>query len=210
MAAAKLSQRILDHLQEQPGCSDRELTDSLVGRGRPLLPVNTSCRAMSAQGLITRSMREDGVLGNFLPGQIVPIVPEQPKLDGTVQEESNEEDVKQVLQQWLESQSYMVERAMARSHGIDIEAVDCAGKRPRWIIEVKGFSSKDPVNSNFFLSVLGEALQRMSDSSARYSIALPDTKRYRHLWESLPTIAKERTGITCLLIAAGGKIAILD
>ena len=110
------------------------------------------------------------------------------------------------MRQWLATQGYVVRGVMARAHGIDIEACDREGERPRWVIEVKGFGSGDTIRGNFFITILGETLQRMSDPNARYSIALPDTRQYRHLWETLPAIAKERTGITCLLVGPDGKV----
>jgi hypothetical protein len=59
---------------------------------------------------------------------------------------------------------------------------------------------------NYFLAILGETLQRMSDSNAKYSIALPDMKQYRGLWERLPKLAKERTGISILFVKEDGII----
>jgi len=59
---------------------------------------------------------------------------------------------------------------------------------------------------NYFLSMLGETLQRMDDPAARYSIALPDMAQYRSLWERLPALAKERTTIDILFVDADGNI----
>lgn len=53
---------------------------------------------------------------------------------------------------------------------------------------------------NYFLAKLGETLQRMSDPNAKYSIALPDMPQYRNLWNRLPRLAKERTGISVLFV----------
>lgn len=51
-------------------------------------------------------------------------------------------------------------------------------------------------------------LQRMDDPDARYSIAFPDMKQYRGLWERLPQLAKERTTIDMLLIDSKGNIEV--
>jgi hypothetical protein len=59
---------------------------------------------------------------------------------------------------------------------------------------------------NYFLAILGEILQRMSDPEAKYSIALPDLGQFRNLWARLPELAKSRTGITILFVNADGDI----
>ena len=87
--------------------------------------------------------------------------------------------------------------------GIDIEAT----KGPsRWIIEVKGCGSLQAMRVNYFVGMLGELLQRMNDPNARYSIALPDMKQFRGLWERLPDLAKSRTTISALFVDASGHI----
>lgn len=76
----------------------------------------------------------------------------------------------------------------------------------RWLIEVKGPGSRQPMRVNYFLGILGEALQRMNDPNARYLIALPDMDQYRRLWNRLPQLAKERATIDLLLINSDGNI----
>ena len=71
---------------------------------------------------------------------------------------------------------------------------------------MKGGGSRDPMRVNYFLAVLGELLQRMDDPAARYSIALPDMKQFRGLWSRLPMVAKTRTQITALFVAASGDV----
>ncbi len=62
------------------------------------------------------------------------------------------------------------------------------------------------MRNNYFLSVLGEILQRMEDPHVKYSIAFPDMEKYRRLWKELPNLAKERTKITALFVTDQGKI----
>lgn len=62
------------------------------------------------------------------------------------------------------------------------------------------------MNVNYFLAVLAETLQRMDDPNAKYSIALPDVKQFRNLWDRLPLLAKQRTGITAIFIDELGRI----
>jgi hypothetical protein len=59
---------------------------------------------------------------------------------------------------------------------------------------------------NYFLGVLGELLQRMSDPEAKYSIALPDLPQFRRLWERLPELAKRRTTISALFVSGSGDV----
>jgi hypothetical protein len=59
---------------------------------------------------------------------------------------------------------------------------------------------------NYFIGILGEILQRMDDPNAKYSIALPDMKQFRGLWERLPHVAKERIQITALFIDPQGAV----
>jgi hypothetical protein len=63
---------------------------------------------------------------------------------------------------------------------------------------------------NYFLMILGETLQRMSDEGAQYSIALPDMPQYRNLWGRLPPLAKARTTISCLFVSESGEVTHAD
>jgi hypothetical protein len=60
---------------------------------------------------------------------------------------------------------------------------------------------------NYFLGILVETLQRMSDPSARYSIALPDLPQFRALWVRLPSLAKKRTDIAALFVTPAGQVS---
>jgi hypothetical protein len=62
------------------------------------------------------------------------------------------------------------------------------------------------MQNNYFLGVLGELLQRMHDQNASYSIALPDLPKFRRLWNQLPALAKQRTGISALFIDDKGTV----
>lgn len=119
----------------------------------------------------------------------------------------SEDDIKQYLKTWLESNGWVVRVAWGKSHGVDLIATQ-AGKR--WLIEAKGPGSRSAMQHNYFLSILGEILQRMDDAQAHYSIAFPDLKVYRNLWFRLPAIAKQRTGIDMLLVSNDGTVTILN
>jgi len=102
--------------------------------------------------------------------------------------ELQEDDIKEKLNYYLTSLGWTTQIAMAKKRGIDIDAYK--GKE-RWIIEVKGCGTRSAMRVNYFLSMLGEILQRMDDPNAKYSIALPDMKQNRGLWVRLPKLAKE-------------------
>jgi hypothetical protein len=114
----------------------------------------------------------------------------------------DEDEVKELLKGHLESEGWQVKVKRGKTHGIDVEATKGTG---RWIIEAKGFSVKvSPVE--YFKDVLGEILQRMEFDGPKYSIAFPDIKDYRNLWERLPSLAKHRAEISCLFVDKQGKV----
>ncbi|WP_339171265.1 hypothetical protein NSQ55_03585 [Paenibacillus sp. FSL H7-0943] len=117
--------------------------------------------------------------------------------------ELQEDDVKEKLNRYLTSLGWTTHIAMGKIRGIDIDAYKGT---ERWVIEVKGCGSRSAMRVNYFLSMLGEILQRMDDPNAKYSIALPNMKQYRVLWGRLPKLAKERTNITILFVSEDGAI----
>jgi len=118
-----------------------------------------------------------------------------------------ERRIRSILDSFLTSQGWICEVAGTTNHGIDIEA-----KRgtERWVIETK--SSEDTTHDiiNSFVSSLGEILQRMDDRNCKYSVALPDTKPFRRLWERLPVLVKKKTGITALFVSQTGTVKELS
>jgi len=93
--------------------------------------------------------------------------------------------------------------AWGHEREIDIDAIRGT---ERWVIEVKGRGSLNPMQVNYFVEVLGETLQRMDDPYAEYSIALPALQQYRGLWDRLPKTAKDRTRISALLVDEWGNV----
>jgi hypothetical protein len=93
--------------------------------------------------------------------------------------------------------------AWGRSRGIDIDA---RRSTERWIVEAKGRGNSPQEQGNYFLNGLGELLQRMTDSNARYSLAFPDLPRYRGLWKRLPPLVKDRLGVTVLFVDEKGNV----
>jgi hypothetical protein len=196
-----LKERILALLQNGDGLTDREITDRLFAPGALQQPVNQTCRQLELQSRLLRRTRPDGKIGNYLNG-----VTEAAQETEDVPISSDflsEDNVKLHLKNWLESQGWRTTVVWRKERGIDIEAFR---NNQRWIIEAKGSGSRDQMRVNYFLSILGETLQRMNDPGAKYSIALPDHRQFRNLWARLPDLAKSRTTITMLFVDLNGKV----
>ena len=173
--------------------------------------VNQVCRVLADRGSIVRRARPDGRIGNFPAGVAADECPfegrhHQP-LRSSSAEGLTEDDVKRVLDVWLRSQGWEPRIAWGHHRGADIDA---RRGQERWIIEAKGSGSLQPMRVNYLQAVLGEILQRMDDPNARYSIALPDMRQYRDLWERLPRLAKSRTNITALFVSENGTVVRIE
>jgi hypothetical protein len=55
------------------------------------------------------------------------------------------------------------------------------------------------MQNNYFVSIVGELMQRMSDDRAKHSIAFPDVPKFRRLWSEFPMMVKERLQISAPL-----------
>ena len=201
-----LGERVLALVEESPGPTDRELTNRLVGAAAGQQPVNQAARKLVNQGRLDRHRRPDGKIGNYPAGASPPPPAATPAVlpkSATKTSDLSEDDVKRRLKIWLEDAGWQVEIKWGHDRGIDVVA-----KRGSevWVIEAKGCGSRNPMRVNYFLAMLGETLQRMEEPSARYSIALPDMKQYRGLWNRLPKLAKSRTGISALFVAPDGEV----
>lgn len=193
-------------LKDQDGLTDREITNLLLGVSEPQQSVNQACRSLESKQIIKRVQRFDGKLGNYLNAEkaIVNAAESQNKPDVSMASSVfSEDNIKQKLKEHLEKNGWQTQIAWGKTPGIDINAIR---RTERWIIEVKGVGSSNPMNVNYFLGVLAETLQRMDDPNAKYSIALPDVKQFRNLWGRLPFLAKSRTEITALFVNEQGKI----
>jgi hypothetical protein len=194
-----LQERISTFLQDNPGSTDRQIANELLGPEKHQSPVNIGCRRLEAKGIIARKKRDDGKIGNYPSGQIPPI--NNIEASKISDEGLSEDDIKKVLELYLKKLGWSVKVAYGGQHGIDIDAIR---GESRWIIEVKGPGSRNEMRVNYFIGILGELLQRMSDPNAKYSIALPDMEQFHRLWARLPGLAKERTGITILFVDKSG------
>ena len=115
-----------------------------------------------------------------------------------------EEEIKQILKRWLRKNGWEPTAiAWGRKPGADIVAQQ---DKKEWVIEVKGCGSRNAMRVNYFLAILGETLQRMNNERTKYSIALPNMKQYRDLWDKLPALAKKRTKISVLFVEENGQV----
>lgn len=198
-----LKNDIIKYLEAFPGATDTEIEKAL---GKLHQQVNRVCRDLEKQGLLVRQPNPEkrGHLGNF-PCRNAPerIPPENQRVSG---EPLQEEDIKHILYNRLISDGWSVKVAWGHTPGVDIDA---RKDGHRWLIEVKGPGSRQPMRVNYFIGILGETLQRMDDPDARYTIAFPDMEQYRRLWNKLPRLAKERTTIDMMLIDSNGEMQVL-
>lgn len=203
-----LAERIIKLLEQNPGLTDREITDSLNGHSAPQQPINQKCHALKDRGILVRRNRSDGLIGNYLMSQAANIISVNKEVidDKATNDNLSEDEVKHLLEKWLVSKGWQVEVAWGHKQGVDIEA---RRGNMRWIIEVKGCGSRQPMRVNYFLGGLGELLQRMDKPEVEYSIAFPDMQQFRGLWGRLPSLAKARTGISALFVAASGNVVRL-
>jgi hypothetical protein len=203
-----LPQRILALLSTSPGLTDREMTNALRGHNAPQQPINQAARALEVRKRIVRRRRPDGLIGNFLVegsadfAMLPARTPNNHDVDAL-----SEDDIKRTLVKWLDADGWSASVAWAKQPGADIDA---RRGEERWLIEVKGPGSRPQMRVNYFLGILGETLQRMSDPHARYSIALPELIQYRRLWERLPALAKKRAGISAIFVSKSGGVAVAE
>jgi hypothetical protein len=198
-----LKDRIVTLLRQTPGLTDREITDRLFGPGAAQQATNQAARALAAAGQIVRRARQDGKVGNYpADTPAVEVVRSTPP-ESAQSEMLSEDEVERRLQAWLEASGWQVSVVWGGGRGIDLDA---KRKGQRWIIEAKGCGSLDSMRVNYFISILGELLQRMDDPDARYSIALPDMKQFRGLWQRLPQRAKSRTMVSALFVDPSGRV----
>jgi hypothetical protein len=114
-----------------------------------------------------------------------------------------EKKMKYILEEYLASQGWARENAIFNNQDIDLEV---SRGDEKWRVQIKSAICLTDEIINSFVSALGQILQRMDDSSCKYSIALPDTRPFRRLWERVPRLAKSRTGITALFISETGEV----
>ena len=94
----------------------------------------------------------------------------------------DEEAVKSSVAGFLRSRGYTVAVGKKRERGPDMRA---SKEGLKLIVEAKGEGSRNEMFNNFFVSALGEILQRMTEQAAEYGIALPAHRKFARLIEEL-------------------------
>jgi len=114
-----------------------------------------------------------------------------------------EKEVVEILKAWLKCNDWVVTRANHKGPGVDIVA-EKNGKR--WFIETKGDAKNDdPANQDAaFYSALGQLVAYRSEGNAKYSVAFPQTHRYKSRWKGLSPAA--RCSVDSCLFVTNGKL----
>lgn len=200
-----MAERICLFLENNPGMTDREIADVIIGQSASQQPINSICRTLTSKGILVRRHRKDGLIGNYLLSMKSTFTPELENKTNPKKPNDNlsEDDIKKSLERWLIDDGWQVQVAAGHDHGVGIDA---RKGNLKWIIEVKGSGPLQPIRVNYFLGALGELLQRMDEADVSYSIAFPDIPQFRGLWERLPALAKKRIEISVLFVDAEGKV----
>ena len=206
---ASLQAQILELVAAIPGLTDREITNRLRGPADNQQPINQTARTLESRGVLIRRRRADGLIGNYIGDNAhsFKALTAKPKAKNHDLEALSEDEIKAVLEKWLSAAGWESKVAWGKERGIDIDATKGLS---RWIIEVKGPGSRQPMRVNYFIGILGETLQRMEDPNAKYSIAFPDLPQYRGLWARLPVLAKSRTQISIIFVNTDGSVEVLE
>lgn len=214
---ATIGDRILDAIRHAP------LDDDVLAKRLGISQrqsVNQTARRLEAQGLLRRIPGPDGKIVNELlaTGTPEPMPPARSLVTAEQRSPSrakpaagrnrpggdriSEDEVKEAVRAHLASHGFKVKVAWGRTPGIDVDASHQDGRR--FVIEAKAeVGSAGAQQHNYFVGMLGELVQRMSDPGATYAIALPDNRQYRGLFERLPVLAKERFGLVVFWVDRG-------
>lgn len=145
-----LAQQIVEAVQNQPGITDRWLAEALFGPGTPQQRVNGECRRMAALGLLDRTLRSDGLIGNYCTGKEtapLPISPAENGIRGALEMDVTtdwywEGNVVDAVEHYLSGDGWeIVNKANTHSkeRGVDLYATKSG---TTLLVEAKGYPSK--------------------------------------------------------------------
>jgi hypothetical protein len=197
-----LAIKITDVLKNNDGSNDRTLSEFIFGTPHRSTQINGECHYLENIGRIERKNIGDGPIGNYLvrPKPVLTVVQSEPDGRRTTM---IEDQVKMAVKASLESAGWEVTVAWGRSRGTDIVATRAEN---RWLIECKGAGSLPPMQNNYFLTAIGELIQRMNGSCSKHSLAFPDLPKYRRFWSELPAFVKEQLSLTALFVSENGAV----
>jgi hypothetical protein len=173
--------------------------------------INQTARKLEAQGLLRRHIGPDGKIVNALPETSAPgplVASTRPTSVSSSQHQASsvgvspitEDEVKGAVRDRLVAEGFDVTVAWGREPGIDLIARHTDGRC--FIIEAKAEKGVAGAQQhNYFVGMLGELVQRMTDPDATYAIALPMNRQYRGLVDRLPALARERLGLQIFWVA---------
>jgi hypothetical protein len=139
-ATIKVRDGILAILSENPGLSDRELTDLIKGSDTHRSQLNQACRFLETAGKLTREPRSDGRIGNYpsgVPSNMAAPDASPPRARSSTSETLSEDQVKAHLKRWLEADG--TEIAWGKARGTDVIA---RRHNETWLIKAKGCGSR--------------------------------------------------------------------
>ena len=117
--------------------------------------------------------------------------------------EMTEDEIKAALKSVLERTSWQVHVNWGKKEGAHIEAT--SGNRSL-IIEAKPHGKTRQALGNNFLQVLGQILQRMSDSIHQYGVALPAHPSYAELVLKLPKNVRQVLRLDFYFVRRSGTV----
>lgn len=184
--------RILETLKRRPeGLDDDEL--SQLSGVTPRQQVNMICRKLEASGILLREAdyTKGKIVNRLAKRETGGIAPGKAlgRPQGKAEEPPlTEDDVKRAVRDHLTQQGWTVsEPAWGQKTGIDIQAVM---QNRVLVVEAKGEARSDQQMGNYFLSALGELIQRMDSPDKEYALAFPEHRRYLNMVARLPLWVK--------------------
>lgn len=76
----------------------------------------------------------------------------------------------------------------------------------RWVIEAKGVTSDVGLD---FRTGLGQLVQRMSDASTKYGIAIPEEQRFLKQCGSVSTWVRQQLGLYWIVVSRDGTVRMI-
>lgn len=109
----------------------------------------------------------------------------------------SEELVKDLVYRELRKEPYSVKKNPPGRKGPDIEG---SGAKGTVIVEAKGEPTRPQEFHNYFWTVLGQILLRMSHQDARYIVALPIHEKFVRLVRQVPAGVRRKLNLEFWLI----------
>jgi hypothetical protein len=194
---AALPERMIAALREHPrGLDDEELAAELRVMRQA---INHACRNLASAGRLTRVVEPGGRIVNSVVVRGAPPTRRAVRVPTGL---LHKDQVKHAVKAHLEAEGYAVTVASGRGRGIDIEAIR-SDPPDHLLLDAKGEDSLGTQRTIEFVGALGELIQRMAHTDARYGLALPDNPHYRGLVAALPGPAWDRLGFVALFVRRG-------